>query len=102
MDPMALVGVGDLISLVEMLVGVGDLINCTRFAYICGFGNSWRLEDTRSKPIGVTLACGCRKVVRQVGCVMRISSATTLARFPEGRLYRRKGQVFSTSKKSTP
>ena len=47
-DPMALVGVGDLISSVEMLVGVGDLINCTRFAYICGFGNSWRLEDTRS------------------------------------------------------
>ena len=45
---MALVGVGDLISLVELLVGVGDLINCTRFAYICGFGNSWRFEDTRS------------------------------------------------------
>ena len=48
MDPMALVGVGDLISLVEILVGVGDLINCTRFAYICGFGNSWRFQDTRS------------------------------------------------------
>ena len=45
-DPMALVGVGDLISSVEILVGVGDLINCTRFAYICGFGNSWRFEDT--------------------------------------------------------
>jgi hypothetical protein len=28
-DPMALVGVGDLISLVKILVGVGDLINCT-------------------------------------------------------------------------
>ena len=28
---MALVGVGDLISLVEILVGVGDLINCTIF-----------------------------------------------------------------------
>ena len=30
-DPMALVGVGDLISLVKILVGVGDLINCTCF-----------------------------------------------------------------------
>ena len=27
MDPMALVGVGDLISLVEILAGVEDLIN---------------------------------------------------------------------------
>ena len=47
-DPMALVGVGDLIRSVQMLVGVGDLINCTKFAYISGFSNSWRLEDTRS------------------------------------------------------
>ena len=39
-DPMALVGVEDLISLVEILVGVEDLINCTRFVYICGFFNS--------------------------------------------------------------
>ena len=39
-DPMALVGVGDLISSVEILVGVEDLINCIRFLYICGFGNS--------------------------------------------------------------
>ena len=38
--PMALVGVGDLIVLGEILVEVGDLINCTGFAYICGFGNS--------------------------------------------------------------
>ena len=47
-DPMALVGVGDLISSTQILVGVGDLINCTRFVYLSGFGNSWRLEDTRS------------------------------------------------------
>ena len=40
MDPMALVGVGDLISSVKMLVGVGDLINGTQLAYVCGFGNS--------------------------------------------------------------
>ena len=38
--PMALVGVEDLISLVEILVEVEDLINCVRFVYICGFGNS--------------------------------------------------------------
>ena len=42
---MALVGVGDLISSVEMLVGVGDLINCTRFMYVCRFCNSWRFQD---------------------------------------------------------
>ena len=48
MDPMALVGVGDLISLVEILVGVENLINCTRFTYICGFGNSWSFDDTSS------------------------------------------------------
>ena len=39
-DPMALVGVGDLISSGQMLVGVEDLMNFTRFVYICGFGNS--------------------------------------------------------------
>ena len=39
-DPMALVGVEDLISSVEMLVGVEDLINYVIFLYICGFGNS--------------------------------------------------------------
>ena len=38
-DPMALVGVEDLINLVRILVGVEDLFNCTRFSYICGFGN---------------------------------------------------------------
>ena len=43
---MALVGVGDLIVSVNILVGVGDLINCSRVVHICGFGNSWRLEDT--------------------------------------------------------
>ena len=47
-DSMALVGVGDLIVSVKLLVGVGDLINCSIFVHICGFGNSWRLEDTRS------------------------------------------------------
>ena len=30
-DPMALVGVEDLISWVQLLVGVEDLINCTMF-----------------------------------------------------------------------
>jgi len=45
---MALVGVGHLISLAQTLVGVGDLINYVKFAYICGFGNSWSFEDTGS------------------------------------------------------
>ena len=39
-DPMALVGVGDLITLVKKLVGAEDLINYIIFLYICGFGNS--------------------------------------------------------------
>ena len=41
-DPMALVGVGDLISLVQMLVGVGDLINCT---ILCIFVDLVIVED---------------------------------------------------------
>ena len=39
---MALVGVGDLISLVKILVGVGDLINCTD---LCIFVDLVGVED---------------------------------------------------------
>ena len=42
MDPMALVGVGDLISSVEILVGVGDFIHYVIVLNICGFG--WGLN----------------------------------------------------------
>ena len=41
-DPMALVGVGDLISLVEILVGVEDLIN---YIIFCIFVDLVIVED---------------------------------------------------------
>ena len=69
MDLVALVGVGDLISWVQILVGVGDVIDCTGFAHMCGFGNSWRFEDTRSIPIGSLLAPYCLLIGQ--GCGFR-------------------------------
>ena len=63
MDPMALVGVGDLISSVEILVGVEDLIN---YIIFCIFVDLVIVEDWKIPAVYIYIAIYSHTLVRVV------------------------------------